>query len=138
MKKKVKPQALARPRRAATAGIEEHAESRGLLDRIEEHRETSPRLTAGDVDADWLRAEASGEEAAGGSVATPDQDTVDEIGAALGIERAPEEEVVTSEDILRRRDRFRWHLERDAEAAEIAREETEDARAAAQEDEGQP
>jgi uncharacterized protein DUF6335 len=33
-----------------------------------------PRLSGGDVDADWQRAESTGEEAVGGSVATPDQD----------------------------------------------------------------
>ena len=73
------------------------------------------RLTGGDVDADWQGAEASGEEAVGGSVATPDQDTVDEIGRALGLEIPDEEELRMSNDILHDRDRFRWHLERDAE-----------------------
>jgi hypothetical protein len=34
-----------------------------------------------------------GEEAVGGSVATPDQDRVDDIGNALGVPRAPDEEV---------------------------------------------
>jgi hypothetical protein len=75
---------------------------------------TGPRLTGGDVDADWLRADAVGEEAVGGTVATPDQDVVDEIGRALGVEQASDAEVVTSEEMLRRRDRFRWHLDRDA------------------------
>jgi hypothetical protein len=80
------------------------------------------------VDADWARAESSGEETVGGSVATPDQDVVDEIGRALGVEQESEAEVTTSDEILRRRDRFRWHLERDAETREReveAREEAE-------------
>ena len=72
------------------------------------------RLTGGDVDADWQRAEASGDEAVGGSVATPDQDVVDEIGRAVGIEIADEDELRMSDEILRDRDRFRWHLESDA------------------------
>jgi hypothetical protein len=75
----------------------------------------SARLTGGDVDADWKRAEDVGDEAVGGSVATPDQDVVDEIGRALGLEREDEEEFRTSAEILVDRDRFRWHLERDAE-----------------------
>ena len=50
------------------------------------------RLTGGDVDADWRTAAANGEEAVGGSVATPDQDVVDELGEALGVARAPLEE----------------------------------------------
>jgi hypothetical protein len=86
-----------------------------------------PRLSAGDVDADWQRAESTGEEAVGGSVATPDQDVVDEIGRALGVEQESEAEVTTSDEILRRRDRFRWHLDRDAEARERQAEEQRDA-----------
>ncbi|HZS35026.1 MAG TPA: DUF6335 family protein [Methylomirabilota bacterium] len=72
------------------------------------------RLTGGDPDADWERAAASGEEAVGGSVATPDQDVVDEIGEALGVPQAADAEVRTSGEILRDRDRHYWHLARDA------------------------
>lgn len=74
-------------------------------------------LTGGDVDADAKGAEASGEEAVGGSVATPDQDVVDELGRALGVEQPDEEEFHPSSEILGQRDRHRWHLERDAEDA---------------------
>jgi hypothetical protein len=81
-----------------------------------EHHETSPRLSGGDVDADWAGAYATGEEGVGGSVATPDQDVVDELGEALGVPQAPDAEVRTSEEILRERDRHRWTLEREAEA----------------------
>ena len=82
-----------------------------------EYRDHNPHalLTGGDVDADWQRAEASGEEAVGGSVATPDQDMVDEIGRAVGLELPDEEELRMSDEILHDRDRFRWHLECDAE-----------------------
>lgn len=70
------------------------------------------RLTGGDVDADWQRADDIGEEAVGGSVATPDQDRVDELGRALGVPRAPDEEIRTSTEILEGRDRNRWEQER--------------------------
>ena len=73
--------------------------------------ETSPRLTGGDVDADWQRAHIDGEEAPGGSVSTPDQDRVDEIGNALGVPRGPDEEVRTSSEILDERDAHRWDQE---------------------------
>ena len=73
--------------------------------------ETSPRLTGGDVDADWERAHLDGEEAPGGTVATPDQDRVDEIGGALGVPRSPDEEVRASSEILDERDRHRWEQE---------------------------
>lgn len=95
-----------------------------LAGEIVTHRETSPVLTGGDLDADWKSAGASGEEAVGGSVATPDQDVVDEIGRALGVEQSADAEVRTSDEMLRRRDRFRWHLERDAADAEEGRTRT--------------
>jgi len=92
-----------------------------LAEEVVTHRETSPVLTGGDLDADWMSAYASGEEAVGGSVATPDQDVVDEIGRALGVEQPADAPVETSDEILRRRDRLRWHLERDAADAEEGR-----------------
>ena len=72
---------------------------------------SGPQLSGGDIDADWRRADSSGEEAVGGSVATPDQDVVDEMGDALGVPRAPDEEVRTSLEILEARDRSRWEEE---------------------------
>lgn len=69
------------------------------------------RLTGGDVDADWRSAAAGGEEAVGGSVATPDQDVVDELGEALGVAQEPDAEVRTSGEILAGRDRHRWWFE---------------------------
>jgi Family of unknown function (DUF6335) len=112
-----------RKRHAATLQIESNPDSRedlvGLARDVSAHTETSPRLTAGDVDADWQGASATGEESAGGSVATPDQDVVDKIARALGVEQAADASVHTSDEILRARDRLRWHLERDAaDAAE--------------------
>jgi hypothetical protein len=83
-----------------------------------DHLETSPRLTGGDVDADWLTAHSVGEEAVGGSVATPDQDIVDSLGEALGVPQEPDAPVRTSGEILEERDAHRWRIERD-----IARDE---------------
>lgn len=102
-------------------GLEDRGGITGLVREVAGHPETGPALSGGDVDADWLRAHLSGEEAVGGSVATPDQDVVDEIGHALGVEQASEDQVRTSEEILRNRDRFRWHLEREAADSEEGR-----------------
>lgn len=93
----------------------------GLARDVAAHTETGPRLTGGDLDADWQAAYSSGEESVGGSVATPDQDIVDEIGRALGVEQGIDAPVRTSDEILRTRDRLRWHLERDAADAEEGR-----------------
>lgn len=99
-------------------GLEDRGGVTGLVREVAGHPETGPALSGGDVDADWRRAHLSGEEAVGGSVATPDQDVVDEIGRALGVEQAPDAEVQTSGEILRARDRQRWHLEREQDKEE--------------------
>jgi hypothetical protein len=83
-----------------------------LLEDLLDFRVTSPRLSGGDVDADWRRALDSDEKAVDGSAPTPDQDVVDELGRALGVEQGAEDEVWTSGEILRARDRHYWHLER--------------------------
>jgi hypothetical protein len=78
------------------------------------YTQSSPELTGGDVDADWRRADSVGEEAPGGSVATPDQDSVDAFGDALGVPRAADEEFRTSTEILEGRDRYRAEEEEGA------------------------
>jgi hypothetical protein len=78
---------------------------------VELAEQADARLTGGDVDADWRTAAASGEEAVGGSVATPDQDVVDELGEALGVAQEPDAEVRMSAEILEARDRHRWWFE---------------------------
>lgn len=101
-----------RPRVPRTFANE--ASTVGLLEERIAHSDSTPILSGGDLDADWQRAGSSGEEAVGGSVATPDQDVVDEIGRALGVEQASTAPVVTSGEILQDRDRRRWELERRA------------------------
>lgn len=81
-----------------------------LRHELREHTETSPTLTAGDVDADWQDAYAVGDEAPGGDNPTPDQDRVDEIGKALGVNYDASEELQGSEKIVER-DRHRWELD---------------------------
>jgi hypothetical protein len=114
-----------RRRTTATIETETTPEGRedfiGLAREVATHSETSPRLTGGDLDADWQAAYSCGEESVGGSVATPDQDLVDEIGRALGVEQPADAPVQTSEEMLRARDRLRWHLERDAADVEEGR-----------------
>jgi len=74
------------------------------------HTETSPVLTGGDVDADWEEAYAVGDEAPGGDNPTPDQDRVDDIGRALGIQYADNEELKAGDKIAQR-DKHRWELD---------------------------
>lgn len=105
----------ARPSRPrAVPAPEPVMESLEALEAPGARRDTGPALSGGDLDADWQRAQDTGEEAVGGSVATPDQDVVDEIGRALGVEQGADSEVWTSQDILGRRDRRYWRIERKA------------------------
>lgn len=99
---------------ASRAPADVGGETVKLLDERISHHEVSPALSGGDVDADWQGALSTGEEAVGGSVATPDQDVVDEFGRALGVEQPADAEVHTSEEILKARDRHYWRLERRA------------------------
>lgn len=101
--------------RRGREGAEDQGRTVGLLREVLEHHETGPAATAGDLDADWQRAQSSGEEAAGGSVSTPDQDRVDDIGHALGVEQPSTAPLRTTEEILEERDRRYWELERRAE-----------------------
>lgn len=67
-------------------------------------------LTGGDVDANYEQASVVGDEAVGGTVATPDQDMVDELGAAVGLEM-DDRTFLRTEDILEERDDRRWELD---------------------------
>ena len=89
---------------AARSGRHELQETR------REHNEVSPDLTAGDVDADWEDAYSVGDEAPGGDNPTPDQDRVDDIGRALGVEYEDNEELKAS-DKISERDKHRWELD---------------------------
>jgi hypothetical protein len=81
-----------------------------LHHRKREHTEGGPALTAGDLDADWNEAYSSGEEAVSGDMPTPDQDIVEEIGRALGVEYEDSEELKGAEKI-EERDRHRWEFD---------------------------
>ena len=81
-----------------------------LNQRLKLHTEASPEITAGDVDARWEDAYATGDETPGGDNPTPDQDRVDEIGKALGINYADDQELQGGQEVTDR-DRRRWELD---------------------------
>ena len=80
---------------------------------IRGHTQTSPALTAGDVDAKWEDADSVGDEAPGGDNPTPDQNEVEAIGRALGTEYDDDEELMGGEEIAER-DEHRWELDPDS------------------------
>jgi hypothetical protein len=100
------PSSLDLDRRASAArtGRQEMREAR------RDHPEVSPDITGGDVDADWAGAYDAGDEAPGGDNMTPDQDRVDDIGKALGVEYEDNEELKASDKIAER-DKKRWELD---------------------------
>src|SRR5512146_688190 len=80
-----------------------------LEEELNEHHSLSPDISAGDIDASWQTADASGEETLGGTAPTPDQDIVDNLGAAAGLSYADDEPLNSDKKILDR-DRNRWEL----------------------------
>ncbi len=121
-----KPAALARPRRqlredetvpgapsSFNFAVKASAAESGhqmYNQRAKEHTEGGAALTGGDVDSDWNEAYSSGEETPGGDMSTPDQDVVEEIGRALGVEYEDAEELKGAEKI-ESRDRNRWEYD---------------------------
>jgi len=81
-----------------------------LAERLRDDPSADPTITAGDLDANWTNAQFSGDESAVSSSSTPDQNEVDEIGAAMGIQYASDEELKVGEK-ERSRDKHRWELD---------------------------
>jgi hypothetical protein len=85
----------------------------GRAEMAEEHAKDAsmtPDINAGDVDVNVEDAYFVGDEAPGGDNPTPDQDVVDEIGKALGVEYQDAEEL-RSGDKVADRDKHRWELD---------------------------
>ena len=81
-----------------------------MAEEFREHTDTNPTVAGGDIDADWQSASAVGDEAPGGDNPTPDQDIVDDIGRAVGLEYE-DTEPLGGEQKLESRDRRRWELD---------------------------
>jgi len=81
-----------------------------LADRLRNDSLADPALTGGDVDAQWEGAQFSGDESAVSSMPTPEHNVVDDIGTAMGVTYADDEELKFGEK-ERSRDRKRWELD---------------------------
>jgi len=86
------------------------AGSAKLAERLRENTSTDPGLSGGDIDAAWDMAESQGDEAATGSMPTPEQNDVEETGRAMGINYQEGEELKVG-DKERSRDKHRWELD---------------------------
>jgi len=87
--------------RTGRAGAAEQRANRASL---------TPSIAAGDADVNVEDAYFTGDEAPGGDNPTPDQDVVDEIGKAIGVEYQDDEELRGS-DKVSARDKHRWELD---------------------------
>jgi hypothetical protein len=67
-------------------------------------------IRVGDPDDDSMRNEYSGEDTPGGSTPTPDQNDVDEIGRAYGLQEEDSGALQSAGEVLTRRDRRRQEL----------------------------
>jgi hypothetical protein len=98
--------------------LDDFAERQGLAtggrqkleEKLNEYNGVDPTLSGGDVDAAWEDSNMAGEESVGGSVSTPDQDVVDELGEAAGLTYSDYEELDYDKKVLNR-DRDRWELD---------------------------
>lgn len=68
-----------------------------LEQKLKEHNSSTPKLSANDIDANWESPDI-GDEMVGGDNMTPDQSVVDDIGAAVGMERNDQEPLRASVD----------------------------------------
>ncbi len=80
-----------------------------MAQNLRDHRGMTD-VSGGDVDVDIEDAYFTGEEAPGGDNPTPDQDIVDDIGKALGVEYDDNEPLKGSEKVIER-DKHRWELD---------------------------
>jgi hypothetical protein len=67
-------------------------------------------IRVGDPDDDALANEYVGEDTSGGSTPTPDQNSVDDIGRAYGVQEEDAGPLRLSAELLARRDRHRPEL----------------------------
>lgn len=86
-----------------------NAGSDQMLNKLSKHHSRTPQASADDLDADWESQYQSGEETVGGTTPTPDQDRVDDLGEAVGLEYEDDEPLQTYNKIAGR-DEERFEL----------------------------
>jgi hypothetical protein len=109
-----KPAAVGEVHQLSATAVAAELLRTGVLPSSVRRREAIPRederMRAGDPDDDGLATEYVGEDIPGGSSPTPDQNEVDEIGRAYGLQDEDNGTLRTSSEVLARRDRRRFEL----------------------------
>ncbi len=100
---------------ALPVGIKDRNTGLGAtVESASQHMASGQPTTGGDPDAMNEQAKVVGEEAIGGSTPTPDQNNIDDIADATGINITPEEPVEVINE-MRQRDNDRFELDPDIE-----------------------
>jgi hypothetical protein len=109
-----RPEAEREIHQASATAVAAEVLRTGVLPQGTRRRDLIPhedeRMRAGDPDDDGLANEYVGEDIPGGSTPTPDQNAVDEIGRAYGLQDEDNGSLRTSSEVLARRDRRRFEL----------------------------
>lgn len=95
---------------AVRTGREDHSAQVGAQTPDNQHMAAGKPTTAGDPDAMTEQAKVVGEEAIGGTTPTPDQNNVDDIAEAVGINTKAEHPVKVVHE-MERRDENRYELD---------------------------
>ncbi|WP_052049924.1 DUF6335 family protein [Leptolyngbya sp. KIOST-1] len=101
---------------AARTGLEDNSAMIGAEMPDDYRMASGSPTTAGDPDAMTEQAKVVGEEAIGGTTPTPDQNNIDEIAAAAGIDTQAEQPVAVKDE-MDRRDQQRFELDPDSKDA---------------------
>lgn len=108
---KLPPMSEATPRHLASpTAVAAEAMRTGVLPASRRRRDEGDTIRVGDPDDKSLANEYVGEETPGGTTPTPDQNSVDEIGRAYGLQDEDAGELHAAAEILGRRDRHRPEL----------------------------
>jgi uncharacterized protein DUF6335 len=81
-----------------------------MADNRDEHRGMAASIAGGDVDVNVEDAYFTGDEAPGGDNPAPDEEVVDDIGKALGVQYDDQEELKSTDKIVER-DKHRWEMD---------------------------
>ncbi len=103
------------PRQRSATAVAAEAWRTGVLPAFSRRRQSIPHeddlILVGDPDDDSLANEYVGENLPGGSTPTPDQNEVDEIGRAYGVQDEDNGSLRMSSEVLAGRDRRRVELQ---------------------------
>jgi hypothetical protein len=89
-----------------------------LKERLEEHTESSPADSGGDIDAEWEDVTDSGAEAVFGHNPTPDQSDVEANAHAYGVDFQDNEPLDLLEK-MEKRDRNRYELDENSKEGDM-------------------